>query len=53
LTRRLAELDKWLDGVELALANNDHGGDADAVERLIRRHEQLADEIEARPPLFD
>lgn len=48
LSRRLAELDKWLDHVEHCLSTNDHGEDIQSVEILIQKHNQLLAEINAK-----
>lgn len=48
MSRRLSELDKWLDKIELALSTNDHGNDYESVENLINKHVQLMNEIDAK-----
>lgn len=48
LSRRLVELDKWLDHVEHSLSTNDHGEDIQSVEILIEKHNQLLAEINAK-----
>lgn len=49
-SRKLEELDKWLDKVETSLGSEDHGKDLTSTTALIKRHEDLVNEIESRKP---
>ncbi|KAI1720497.1 spectrin repeat domain-containing protein [Ditylenchus destructor] len=48
LSRKLDELDKWLDHVEHSLSTNDHGEDIQSVEDLIKKHNELLTSIDAK-----
>uniref|UniRef100_A0A5S6R1A2 Spectrin beta chain n=1 Tax=Trichuris muris TaxID=70415 RepID=A0A5S6R1A2_TRIMR len=47
-SRRVNDLDKWIDNVESQLSSDDHGTDLFSVENLLKRHELLEEEIAAR-----
>lgn len=48
LTRKMDDLDKWMDNVESQLTSNDHGANLTSVAKLIAKHEILEKEIAAR-----
>ena len=48
LSCKAVELDHWLDRVERDLGSEDHGSDVQSAESLIKKHEQLRAEIEAK-----
>ncbi|CDW52048.1 protein sma d; protein sma c; protein sma b [Trichuris trichiura] len=52
-SRRVNDLDKWIDNVESQLSSDDHGTDLFSVENLLKRHELLEEEIAARKVDFD
>ncbi|KAI6229996.1 Spectrin repeat-containing domain protein [Aphelenchoides fujianensis] len=52
LSSKVAELDKWLDRVEHDLGTEDHGVDVQSAEKLIKKHDQLRSEIDAKAPVF-
>lgn len=39
---------KWLDQIEHSIASDDHGEDITSVEKLIKQHEEILCEIEAK-----
>uniref|UniRef100_A0A158QA40 Spectrin beta chain n=1 Tax=Enterobius vermicularis TaxID=51028 RepID=A0A158QA40_ENTVE len=48
LSRRLEDLDKWLERVELELSSEDHGKDYKSVKALIKKQDNLDAEIASR-----
>lgn len=52
LSSKVAELDKWLDRVEHDLGTEDHGVDVQSAEKLIKKHDQLRSEIDAKSPVI-
>ena len=47
-SRKLASFDKWLDYIEQVIGSNDHGEDIASVEQLIKRHEEVVNDVEAK-----
>ncbi|KRX45020.1 Spectrin beta chain, non-erythrocytic 5, partial [Trichinella murrelli] len=52
-SRLLADLDKWIDGIETQLSSDDHGSDLNSVENLLKHLEQLEKDIKARKGDFE
>jgi len=52
ISRKLEEIEKWLDGVEHVLSTDDHGRDTQSAEKLIKKHEELQAEILAKKPII-
>lgn len=48
LNRRIEDLERWLERVENDLSSEDHGKDYISVQMLIKKHDDLAAEIESR-----
>ena len=48
LNRRLEDLDKWLERVEMDLSSEDHGKDYSSAEALIKKQDDLNAEIASR-----
>uniref|UniRef100_A0AC34GGE0 Spectrin alpha chain-like protein n=1 Tax=Panagrolaimus sp. ES5 TaxID=591445 RepID=A0AC34GGE0_9BILA len=53
LSRKLDDIEKWLDGIEHSLSTDDHGKDTQSVEKLIKKHDELRAEVEAKRPLVE
>jgi spectrin beta len=53
LSRKLDDIEKWLDGIEHAVSTDDHGKDTQSVEKLIKKHDELRAEVEAKRPLVE
>ena len=51
MSRKLDDIEKWLDGIEHTLSTDDHGRDTQSVEKLIKKHDELRAEVEAKRPL--
>uniref|UniRef100_A0A0N4ZQ51 Spectrin beta chain n=1 Tax=Parastrongyloides trichosuri TaxID=131310 RepID=A0A0N4ZQ51_PARTI len=53
LQRKLGQLDKWMDQIEIDLSSDDHGKDVVSVEGLIKKHGTLQTEIIARKDIVN
>uniref|UniRef100_A0A0K0EWJ5 Karst (inferred by orthology to a D. melanogaster protein) n=1 Tax=Strongyloides venezuelensis TaxID=75913 RepID=A0A0K0EWJ5_STRVS len=53
LQRKLGQLDKWMDQIEIDLSSDDHGKDVISVEALIKKHGTLQTEIIARKDIVN